>query len=77
MTDWRKIKVQDGGKLFKVHNFTYMVRGVNYHLEVDEFQDGNFSGHGEHSTDKSRVLESVAGKSLEDCLNALIKSIKA
>lgn len=77
MSGWQKVKIPEGAKLFRVHNFTYMVRGVNYLLEIDEFQDGTFTGHGEHSTDKSRVLESVSGKSLDECLVALIKNIKA
>ena len=74
--NWKKLSIPDGAKLFKIHNFTYMHKGVNFHLEVDEYTDGNFSGHGEHSTDKNTVLESVSGKTMEDCVNALIKSIK-
>jgi hypothetical protein len=76
MTGWNKMKLPEGAKLFKIHNFTYMWKGATYHLEVDEFADGSFTGHGEHSTDKSRVLESVSGKSIEDCLNALTKNVK-
>lgn len=75
--DWKKVKTPDGAKLFKVHNFTYMIKGSTYHLEVDEFQDGTVTGHGEHSTDKSHVLESVSASSLKDCVEALIKNIKA
>ena len=74
--NWKKVQAPEGAKLFKVHNFTYMSKGTTWHLEVDEFADGNYSGHGEHSTDKSSVLESVSGKSMEDCVSALIKSIK-
>jgi hypothetical protein len=76
MDSWKKVKVPSGCKLFKVHNFTFMVSGVIYLLEVDEFMDGSFTGHGEHSTDKSNVIESVNGKSLEDCLELLINKIK-
>lgn len=76
MSGWNKIKLPEGAKLFKIHHFTYMWKGSTFHLEVDEFADGSFTGHGEHSTDKSRVLESVSGKSLEDCLGALIKNVK-
>ena len=74
--NWKKLSMPDGAKIFKVHNFTYMVKGQNFHFEVDEYADGNFTGHGEHSTDKNTVLESVSGKSLEECVNALVKSIK-
>ena len=74
--NWKKLSIPDGAKIFKIHNFTYMVKGQNFHLEVDEYADGNFTGHGEHSTDKNTVLESVSGKSLEECVNALVKSIK-
>ncbi len=74
--NWKAVQLPEGSKLFKVHSFTYMRRGVTYLLEVDEFSDGTFTGHGEHSTDKNTVLESVSGKSLEDCVNSLIKSIK-
>ena len=75
--NWKSVKVQSGGKLFKVHNFTYMVKGVTYHLEVDEFNDGACTGHGEHSTDKNSFVESVNGPSVEDCLNLLIERISA
>jgi hypothetical protein len=74
--DWKKTKIPEGAKLFKVHNFTFMLKGSTYHLEVDEFADGTFTGHGEHSTDKNTVLESVSGKSLEDCVSNLIKNAK-
>jgi hypothetical protein len=73
--NWKSIKVHQGGKLFKVHNFTYMCKGSTFHLEVDEFHDGTCSGHGEHSTDKNSFVESVSGKSVEDCLNQLLDRI--
>jgi hypothetical protein len=53
-----------------------MVSGVIYHLEIDEFADGTFTGHGEHSTDKSNIIESVNGSSLEECISTLIGKIK-
>lgn len=74
--DWKKTKIPEGAKIFKVHNFTYMHKGVTYHFEVDEFADGTFTGHGEHSTDKNTVLASVSGRSLEECLSALAASAK-
>jgi hypothetical protein len=74
--EWKKIKAPDGAKLFKVHNFTYMIKGSTYHFEIDEFLDGTITGHGEHSTDKSHVLESVSATSVKDCLENLIKSVK-
>jgi hypothetical protein len=74
--NWKKLTVPEGAKLFKIHTFTYMVKGTTYHLEVDEFGDGSFSGHGEHSTDKSSVLSSVSATTLEDCLKALMAKIK-
>lgn len=74
--NWKKIQLPEGSKLFMVHNFTYMHKGTNYHLEISEFADGSFAGHGEHSTDKSSVLASVSGASIEDCVQNLIKSIK-
>lgn len=74
--DWKSVKVPGGGKLFKVHNFTLMIKGVNYHLEIDEFADGTFIGHGEHSTDKNSLLESVNGSSVQECLTSLTKKIK-
>lgn len=73
--NWKAIKVHPGGKLFKVHNFTYMVKGVTYHLEVDEYNDGTCTGHGEHSTDKNTFVESVNGKSIEECLGLLVDRI--
>ena len=71
---WKKVALPEGAKLFQVHHFTYMHGGTTYHFEVDEFQDGVFTGHGEHSTDRNRVLASVTGKSLDACLTSLIKS---
>jgi hypothetical protein len=76
MDEWRKVKLPAGSKLFRVHNFTFMAKGNTYVLEVDEFADGSFSGHGEHSTDKSSVVESVSGTSVGDCLDKLIKKIE-
>jgi len=77
MGEWKNANVGTGCKLFKVHNFTYMDSGTIYHLEIDEFADGSFTGHGEHSTDKSNIIESVNGSSMEECLNGLISKIKA
>lgn len=71
-SEWKNVKLGAGCKVFRVHNFTYMHKGTNFHLEVDEFTDGTFTGHGEQSTDKSSVIESVSGKSLEETLQALI-----
>ena len=73
--NWKLVKNHAGGKLFKVHNFTYMVKGVTYHLEVDEYHDGICAGHGEHSTDKNSFVESVSAKSTEECLNLLLDRI--
>jgi hypothetical protein len=72
---WKDIKVHSGGKLFKVHNFTYMVKGSTYLLEVDEFADGTFTGHGEHSSDRNSFVESVSGKSVDECLNLMVTRI--
>lgn len=74
--EWKNVKVPDGAKLFKVHNFTYMIKGVTWHFEIDEFADGSFIGHGEHSTDKNSLLESVNGKSVQECLDALVRKVK-
>ena len=74
--DWKKVKFPDGAKIFQVHNFTVMYKGTTYHLEVDEYSDGTFSGHGEHSTDKSTILASVSGRSAEECVSSLLASIK-
>lgn len=77
MSGWKNVKLPVGCKLFKVHHFTFMLSGTIYHFEIDEFSDGTFTGHGEHSTDKSSVIESVNGNSLEECLNALISRIES
>ena len=66
--NWNKVTVPDGAKLFQIHDFAFMYKGNTYKLEVDAFADGTFTGH---------VLASVSGKSVEECLNALIKHIKA
>ncbi|MBF0440763.1 MAG: hypothetical protein HQK54_02550 [Oligoflexales bacterium] len=73
--DWKTAKVPQGSKLFKQHNFIYMHKGVTYTLEIDEYHDNSFAGHGENSTDKNFIIESVSGKSVVDCLNGLIQKI--
>ena len=73
--DWKKTRIPAGTKLFMVHSFTYMTKGRTFILEVDEFSDGTFTGHGEQSTDRSHVVESVSGKTVSECLEALIKRI--
>lgn len=75
--DLKRVKIPAGGKLFKISNFTFMYKGVNYAIEVDEFSDGTFTAHGEHATDKSSVFEPVSGKSVEDCLTTLIGKIQS
>ena len=74
--DWKKAKVPVGCRMFKAHSFTFMHKGVTYHLAVDEYNDGTFTGHGEHSTDKNLVIESVNGTSLPECLESLINKIE-
>ena len=61
---WKDIKLPKGCKLIKIHKFLYMANGVSYNLEIDEFADGMFTGHGEHASDESQQLKSVTGKSL-------------
>lgn len=77
MNQWRNVTLPAGSKLFRVHNFTFMFKGSTFAIEVDEFADGTFTGHGEHSTDKSSVIEPVTCKSMEDCLQELISKIEA
>jgi len=74
--DWKKISLSSGAKLFRVHHFTYMHQGSTFLIEIDEYANGTFTGHGEHSTDKSTVLESVTASSIEACLDLLIRGIK-
>jgi len=74
--DWKSVTIPNGSRLFKVHNFTFMYKGTTFLLEVDEFRDGTFSGHGENSTDRSSVVESVSGKTLKECLDALIVKVE-
>jgi len=74
--DWKQTQIPAGGKLFKVHNFNFLFKGVNFHLEVDEFSDGSFTAHGEQANDKSNVIESVNGKSIDDCLSSILKKIQ-
>ena len=76
MGDWKQANT-GSGKLFKVHNYTFMHKGTTYHIEIDEFADGTYTGHGEHSTDKSSVLESVSGSSIKECLESLIQKIES
>ncbi len=73
--DWNAIKVPEGAKLFKVHNYNYMFKGTNYLIELNEYSDSKWVGHGEHATDKNSVVPTVSGSSKEECLNLLVASI--
>ena len=73
---WNSIQLPEGGRLFKAHNFTFMYKGSNFTIEVDEFSDGTFSGHAEHARDKNLQIESVSGRSVEHCMEQLIKKIQ-
>ncbi len=73
--NWKTLKLPEGARLNKVHHFTYMIKGQTYQFEVDEMSDGNFTGHGEHSSDKNFVLASVNGSSMVECLNQLVKDV--
>ncbi|MEZ4741275.1 MAG: hypothetical protein R3B45_02320 [Bdellovibrionota bacterium] len=73
--DWKKIKIPAGHRLLKAHTFMYMAGGATYRLEVDEYADGKFAGHGEHASDESQQLSSVIGTSVEECLQALVDGI--
>ena len=73
--DWEKIKVPGGNRLIKAHSFMYMVEGTTYKIGIDEYSDGKFTGHGEHSSDESQQLSSVVGGTIEECLQSLIDSI--
>lgn len=74
---WKDIALPAGTKLYKSHKFNFMSKGATYHIEVDEFTDGSYSGHGEHSTDSSTVVASVSGASVVECLEALVKNIES
>lgn len=74
--DFKKVAIPEGARLYQAHQLTYIYKGVTYLLEIDEHADGSFTGHGEHSTDKSSVLASVNGRTAEECLSALINKIR-
>lgn len=75
--DWKSAKIPLSGKLYKVHTFNFMFKGNNYNLQIDEYADGQCTGHGEHSADKNFVIESVSGSSLSQCLTGLIAKIES
>jgi hypothetical protein len=74
--EWKSIKLPSGTKLFKAHHFNFIHKGVNFNLEIDEYSDGTFTGHGEHSTDQNYYIESVSAKSMGECLSQLIDRIQ-
>lgn len=76
-SDWKTIDLPAGCRLLKAHSFTLMISGDTYDLEVDEYSNGKYTGHGEHSTDESSVVASVHGNSVKECLERLITNIKA
>lgn len=73
--EWSKVKLPDGCKLFRVHHFTYIFKGTTYLLEINEFSNGVFSGHGQKSIDESSVVDSVSASSLEECLQKMADKI--
>jgi len=73
--DWLKLNIPQGSKLLRTQRFTFMHKGVNYLLDVDEYGNRSCMGHGEKANDKNFVIESVNGASVEECLNALMKKI--
>lgn len=74
--DWKSVQIPSGCKVFRVQTFMVMISGKTFSLEIDEYSDGSFTGHGEQTNDDSTVLASVTAKSAEECLNQLISSIK-
>jgi hypothetical protein len=72
---WTNLKLPSGSKLFLQHNFTYMHKGSTFVIEVDEYSDGACIAHAEHSKDKNLVIESVNGKSVEECLQLSLDRI--
>ena len=75
--NWDQIQVPPGGRIVRVSHFTYIFNGINFIIEVDESPDGTVTVHGEHSTDKNFVVESVSGSSVEECLNGILKKISS
>ncbi len=73
--NWKQVKIESGGRLLRIHTFTYMWKSATFHFEIDESQDGLFTGHGEHSTDKNFMIESVTSKTVEDCVSQLIAKV--
>ncbi len=74
--NWKNIEVPKGSKLFKLHRFTYIHKGVHYAIEVDEYADGVSTAHGEHATDRNYVLESVSANTTDECLQQMLKNIE-
>lgn len=75
--DMTGLNIPKGAKLIKIHKYLYMHNGSSYNLEVDEYSDGMFAGHGEHAADESQQLKSVTGKTLNECLQPLIDNISS
>lgn len=74
--EWKSIKLPAGTKLFKIHTFNLIHKGTNFNLEVDEYSDGTFTGHGEQASDQNFFIESVSGKDLAGCLQQLIDRVQ-
>ena len=74
--NWANIKLPDGCKLFRIHKFSYMSKGINYVFEINEVSENSFIGYGEQATDSNSVLETVNGDSIESCLNGLIANVE-
>lgn len=73
--DWRKIKLEEAHKLFKLHQFLFMSGGRSYNIEIQESQTGSYLAHADNNSDPHDAIKSVTGKSFEDCLKAMMKQL--
>lgn len=73
---WKDLKVATGSQLFRLHNFLYLHQGKTYELEVNEYSDGRFVGHGEIANDPQSQLASVNGSNVDECVAKLVEAVE-
>ena len=70
---WKDLTIEAGCQLFRLHNFLYLHKGKTYELEINEYSDGRFVGHGEVANDPQSQLPSVNGNSIDECVGKLVE----
>jgi hypothetical protein len=74
--EWKTVKLGDKDKFFKIHHFLFMYKGKSFNIEVQESLTGDFMAHADNNSDPHDAVKSCHGKTLEECLHAIVSEIQ-